>query len=274
MKTSAVKIYQKMTRKLINFRDRYYFGKITELIPELALYHENVIVQLYRITEEKNIRSLRELYHLIRSDQKELDFLKKNLTLMGSHFFRGSDWDILNEQCLSSFAGREKVSVWCAGCSSGEEVYSVIMSLLDHLPIDALRILATDYNAEKLERCRAGKYGPTHLEEVPEKYRHHLVRVKSSFTFSPEIRDAVTVRQLNLLTDEYPSGFDLIVCRNVIKFFTPETVKEVQKKLVSSLADGGFLFLSVNDEGDNRETIDDPDSLHVRQIGSCIYQKP
>ena len=147
------------------------------------------------------------------------------------------------------------------------------MSLLDHLPIDALRILATDYNAEKLERCRAGKYGPTHLEEVPEKYRHHLVRVKNSFTFAPEVRDAVTVRQLNLLTDEYPSGFDLIVCRNVIKFFTPETVKEVQKKLVSSLADGGFLFLSVNDEGDNRETIDDPDSLHVRQIGNCIYQK-
>ncbi len=124
-----------------------------------------------------------------------------------------------------------------------------------------------------LARCRKGTYGPTHYEEIPEKYRSNLVKINSNFTFKQQIKDRIKTQYLNLLLDEYPQGFDIITCRNVIKFFTPDMIKEVQKKLVNSLNPGGFLFLAVNIEGGNRETIDNPAVLHVRQFGQSIYQK-
>lgn len=255
------------------FGEDYYFDKIKLFVPEIDLYYNSAKAQIYQIIKTKNLPHLKSYYQLLKRDPDEVAFLKKNLTLMGSHFFRGKGWDTLANECLTRFIGRSKVRVWCAGCSSGEEVYSIIMELLDFVPIESIEVLATDYNPDMLERCRTGKYGPTHYQEIPEKYQKYLIMIKSSFTFIPEIKDTITTQHLNLLSDEYPKEFDLIICRNVIKFFTPETVKEVQKKLINSLAPDGFLFLSVNDEGINQETIEDPKAFHVKQIGECIYQK-
>ena len=247
--------------------------KIADLVPELKYYSNMDIEHLSRIMMDKDIPNFRKYYHVLSSNDEEVAFLKKNLTLIGSHLFRGNGWETLNKECLSTFSGFANVRVWCAGCSSGEEVYSVIMSLLDYVPVNAIEILATDYNPEKLDRCRQGVYGPTHLNEVPEKYRKYLVYINTSFTFNQEIKERITVKPLNLLFDDYPQGFDLILCRNVIKFFNEEKIIEVQKKLIQSLKPNGYLFVGGHDEANDREIIKEPQSFHLRQIGESIYQK-
>lgn len=113
-----------------------------------------------------------------------------------------------------------------------------------------------------------------HLEVIPEEFHHYLIINKDSFTFIPEITGIVHTQTINLLTEEYPNDFNIILCRNVIKFFTPEKIREVQEKLASSLAMGGYLFLSDDDKSNGTEMIKEPALLGLRQIcDKCIYQK-
>ena len=113
-----------------------------------------------------------------------------------------------------------------------------------------------------------------HLKEVPEKYQHNLDIGEKKFAVKPYVREAVHTARQDLIHDDYPTGFDVIVCRNVIKFFDPMVILKVQARLAASLNEGGFLFVSTDDDHASLELIDDPQSLGlVRLEGRPIYQK-
>ena len=252
------------------------YEKIQSLVPEIASYKKATFIHVRDVAKQRGFDNLKAYADALATDQGEVEYLKRNLTLKGSHFFRGDDWDYLNKQCLSTFAGRDTVSVWCAGCSSGEEVYSVIMSLMDYVPLEGIRVLATDYNEEQLEKCRVGSYFNMHYEEIPEGYRHYVVMLDDGkrFTFPQEMKDVMSVRQLNLLTDEYPGPFDLVICRNVIKFFSLDMIPQVQRKLAETVAPGGYLFLSTDDKTKGIELIPNPKSLGMELVSlRGIYRK-
>ena len=260
----------------ISEEDELYYEKIQNLLPELRSYKKQTIRHIKKYASEQGYENLREFYDALCGDSSEVDDLKLNLTLKGSHFFRGKDWEYFNRHCLSTFRDRDQVRIWCAGCSSGEEVYSVIMSLMDYLPLGKMDVLATDYDDTLLQKCREGTYGHSHYKEIPERYRHYLVEQKKGrrFSFKKEIIDIVQTENLNLLTDDYPSGFDIILCRNVIKFFAQEVIPDVQRRLVDSLNSGGYLFLSVDGKRNYCETISDPKEMQlVRLAGRPIYRK-
>ena len=150
------------------------------------------------------------------------------------------------------------------------------MALAEHVDPDRIEVLATDYNEELLERCRRASYSVSRLEEVPERYRHYLCMSDTGkrFSFSDELLGSVTVRHLNLLEDEYLEEFDLISCRNVIKFFARDAKARVLAGLASSLAPGGYLFLATNNFGSLMESIPRPAKLGLRRIGHTnIYQR-
>ena len=206
-----------------------------------------------------------------------MEYLAENITLKGSHFFSGvGGYETLDRECLPALAKRDKVRVWCAGCSSGEEVYSLVMALAEHVDPDRIEVLATDYNEELLERCRRASYSVSRLEEVPERCRHYLCMSDTGkrFSFSDELLGSVTVRHLNLLEDESPKEFDLISCRNVIKLFARDAKARVLAGLASSLAPGGYLFLATNNFDSLMESIPRPSMLGLRRIGHTnIYQR-
>ncbi|MBR1456466.1 MAG: hypothetical protein IJ594_04825 [Oscillospiraceae bacterium] len=255
-----------------NFR---YYRKLVKLVPELGSYNwTGAMDHLAKRAQELGCGDLGAYYRLLRDDEQELTRLQSNFTLKGSHFFRGDDWDFFGERCLPELKDREKLRVWCAGCSSGQEAWSLIMALLDHVPLERIEVLATDYNDELLDKCRAGAYFNMHLHEVPERYRRYIDYGPKRFTIKPELRSVVRVENLNLLTDPYPAGFDVILCRNVLKFFSAEVIARLQKRLAASLTPGGYLFLSEDDGHRSAERIEKPAQLGLEEIdGRCIYRR-
>ena len=250
------------------------YDDIKRLVPEVASYKGETCEHVAEMAQKRGVDGLVEYRDLLVQSEEEREYLRVNLTKKGTHFFRGDDWDFFGEACLSTFAGKGPVRVWCAGCSSGEEAYSTVMVLLDHVALEDIDVLGSDYNPELLAKCDRGDYANLHYEEVPERYRHYLERGEKRFAVKEELRARVHTQELNLLEDEYPAPFDVIVCRNVIKFFSPEKRTEVKRKLVDSLAPGGFLFVSTDGNHRGAELIDNPVALGVEQVGGRgIYQK-
>jgi chemotaxis protein methyltransferase CheR len=145
------------------------------------------------------------------------------------------------------------VRAWSAGCSSGEEPYSLAMVLLEHLPSNTgwqIEILATDLSTRMLERARAGVWPIEKADAIPSPYRRAFmlrgVRAQEgTMKVGPELRRVVKFAQLNLTADSYPvpRGCDLIFCRNVLIYFDQTMRAQVTRRLIQHLRPGGYLFL-------------------------------
>ncbi len=188
--------------------------------------------------------------------------LASRLTVGETYFFRDRGcFDALEQQVLPALiaarraAGLARLRLWSAGCATGEEAYSLAI-LLDRLLPDrsdwALTILATDIAPEALEAAQRGCYRPWSFRETPtwirDRYFHR--RDAESLEVTPSIRELVTVAPLNLAEDGYPavvtntSAMDLILCRNVLMYFTPETQQAVVARLKQALVTSGWLVVS------------------------------
>lgn len=145
------------------------------------------------------------------------------------------------------------IRVWSAASSSGEEPYSVAMSLLAHLPRSegwSVEILATDLSTHILDRARTGIYPMMRAGSIPTPYlKRFMLKGRGEqagrFAVGAELREVVTFRQVNLHEGPFTSfgQFDLILCRNVLIYFTPEGRAGVLRSLTDQLAPGGRLFL-------------------------------
>lgn len=261
-------------KKLID-QEKKYYKKIQKIIPELALYKEATIEHLQDRAAKVGSDDLKQYYRFLKGSNEEQQFLKKNLTLKGTHFFRGDDWEAFNEKCLSQFAGKTDIRIWCAGCSSGEEAYSTIMSILDYVSLSDIQVLATDYNDELLEKCNAGSYANLHYEEIPEKYRQYVDKGPKRFVIKPELMEVVTTQNINLLTDPFPQDIDIIICRNVLKFFSKDVIRSIHVKMANCLRSGGILFVSADgaEKEKHAEFVNDPENLNMVQIEDRSFFK-
>ncbi len=188
--------------------------------------------------------------------------LKDYLTINVSSFFRDPDkFEYLRESILPELLrNRPRLHVWSAGCSHGHEPYTLAILLAEATGINCRhRILATDIDHSALERARAG--GPYSAEEVGnlpplllsryfEVYRDIDSRARSrsaasesSYRITQSLRNRITYRYHNLLADPFENGFDLIVCRNVVIYFTPEVKARLYDRFHQALRPGGVLFV-------------------------------
>ena len=180
------------------------------------------------------------------------------LTIGETHFFRNRpQFEALERHILPDIIARRRalrrLRLWSAGCSSGEEPYSLAILLRRLLPDLAnwnVLILATDINAEALEKARRGVYGPWSFRGVPPETQHaYFSRNGRELAVVPQIRDMVTFAYLNLVEDMYPSlltntnAMDLIVCRNVTIYFLEETTRRVAGRFCDALTEGGWLVV-------------------------------
>ncbi|MEE4384272.1 MAG: protein-glutamate O-methyltransferase CheR [Pseudomonadales bacterium] len=178
-----------------------------------------------------------------------LNALTTNLTsfFREAHHFRHLQ-EVWLPEVLAS--GRSTIRIWSAGCSSGEEPYSIAMALLDRLPRDVrLSILATDLDSDVLARARSGVYPADRIRKLPADTARRwfqrgsgphagLVRVR------PELSERISFRRLNLF-EPWPmkKKVDAIFCRNVLIYFDKETQRPLVERFADQLVERGTLFI-------------------------------
>lgn len=193
--------------------------------------------------------------------RRQIEILASHLTIGETYFFREKkSFDVLEERIfpeLLRVCAKENrpLRIWSAGCCSGEEPYSIAM-LLDRLIPHAgewnATILATDINPLFLQKAAEGVYSEWSFRETPDWVRErYFKRTKNGqFEIAPHIRKRVTFSYLNLAEDAYPSllndthAMDVIFCRNVLMYFSPEWVKKIGQSFHRSLVNGGWLIVS------------------------------
>lgn len=183
--------------------------------------------------------------------REELVALIDALTTNKTSFFRESrHFDFLRERVAPGWAASmpEEIRIWSAGCSSGEEPYTLAMVLAD-LPLPRVRILGTDISTRVLATARAGEYPEEGLRDIPEALRRaHLERVPGAtpprFRVRDTLRRPITFARLNLM-GPWPMqrDFHLVLCRNVMIYFDAPTRERLLQRFFQVLAPGGFLLV-------------------------------
>jgi chemotaxis protein methyltransferase CheR len=191
----------------------------------------------------------------------QIEVLASHLTVGETYFFREKkslealEDHILPELLRARRGAERRLRIWSAGCCTGEEPYSVAM-LLDRLIPDAkawnVTILATDINPRFLRKAAEGVYGEWSFRDTPGWIRERFFKALRGgrFELDPHVRRRVTFSHLNLADDVYPSllnntnAMDVILCRNVLMYFTAERARQVAANFHRSLVDGGWLIVS------------------------------
>lgn len=189
---------------------------------------------------------------------EHLEPLLADLTVGETYFFRDRpQMEALESRILPEIVERNRrtrsIRIWSAACSSGEEPYSLAILLRRLVPdLDRWKILilATDINRRTLAKAAKGVYRSWSFRQTPQEFRtRYFSEKETEWEIAPELRAMVTFRYMNLAQDSYPSlltdtaAMDLILCRNVLMYFTPETASVVREGLYESLKDQGWLLV-------------------------------
>ncbi len=182
--------------------------------------------------------------------------LADRLTVGETYFYRDpSHFALLRQEVLPTLErkkGRRAARAWSAGCSTGEEPYTLAMIFADCGFGAASTILATDLSTAALDKARRGCYRPWSLRGSP-LARRHLVDEGGLLCVDDAIKRAVDFRALNLAAPGWPSvetgtlGLDLILCRNVLIYLAPDAIEAIARRLFDALADDGWLILGPSD---------------------------
>ncbi len=220
--------------------------------------------------------------HKITSYNTYVDTLKKNpvmfeefvnyLTINVSEFYRNPEqWALLEKEVLPYLFQRfgNNLKIWSAACSTGDEPYSLVMLLSKVMPLNRIKVIATDIDKQILEKAKLGLYNVKSLKGLPEEFITKYFKAINSTTYqiSDAVKSQVEFRAHNLLKDDYPSQCDLIICRNVLIYFTEEAKDNIYKKFNAALKKDGILFVG------STEQIIQPQNLQFATYKSFFYKK-
>lgn len=238
---------------------------------DLSLYKEAQMKRrLISLYEKKGYKSFLEFYNTIQRDKVLLNEFLDRMTINVSEFFRnGKRWEVLEDRILPKILGRtNNPKIWSAACSTGEEPYTLAMIMSKFLPLSQVHILATDIDENALNRAKKGLYSERSLNEVPEEHkRKYFIQDGSFFKISEDIKKTVTFKKQNLLADPFIGSFDLIVCRNVLIYFTEEAKDELYKKFSRALKSQGIFFVG------STEQIFNPGKYDFETEDTFFYRK-
>lgn len=201
------------------------------------------------------------------------------LTTNVTAFFRESHhFETVRTEIVPTLAARagnpKRVRFWSAGCSTGEEPYSIAMTLLENLESPSgfdLKILATDIDPKVVQRARHGIYGKENVGQLPAGYLGKYFDKSvtgDTYSASPQMRKLITFGELNLIEPLPVKGpFDAIFCRNVAIYFDMETQQRVWNNFAKLLLPGGYLFIG------HSERLTGPALEMLKVTGVTTYRK-
>ncbi|MBR1930154.1 MAG: protein-glutamate O-methyltransferase CheR [Lachnospiraceae bacterium] len=208
----------------------------------------------------------------LKTDKELFDEFINYITINVSEFYRNPEqWKLLDENVIPELIQKfgKNLKVWSAACSTGDEPYSLVMALSRHIPLNQIKIYATDLDKQVIAKAKTGLYSAKSIAAVPDDFKKkYFTQVGPSYKIADEIKARVEFKEHNLLKDTYPTDYDLIVCRNVLIYFTEEAKDEVYRKFCASLKKGGILFI-----GSTEQIISHKDVGFDRK-SSFFYVKP
>jgi chemotaxis protein methyltransferase CheR len=237
-----------------------------------------------RVREHLHAKSFHhgsELVRAIRKSNVEYEGLLERLLTQETSFFRyPAVFDAFEKRVLPELHAKKfwknprTLRVWSAGCSTGEEPYSIAITILDALSLaDAwnVEILATDVGRHALKQAERGVYAGRSISSVkPTQLSAHFSAVKDGYQVKPRLRKIVNYAQMNLASPVYLGRMDLIFCMNVLIYFSEARRAAVVQRFYESLEPGGYLFL-----GHSESISKMPVKFQAIVLGDCIlYRKP
>ncbi len=208
----------------------------------------------------------------LKTNKDLFDEFVNYITINVSEFYRNPDqWEYMDKTVIPALIERfgTRLKIWSAACSTGDEPYSLVMALSRHIPLNQIKIYATDLDKTVIAKAKVGLYDAKSIAGVPADFKKkYFTPVGPSFKISDEIKSRVQFSEHNLLKDRYDTNYDMIVCRNVLIYFTDEAKDEVFRKFYTSIKPGGFLFI-----GSTEQIVDYKDIGYTRE-NSFYYGKP
>lgn len=239
--------------------DSREFARILKLLKQVSgvdfrLYKPSTIRRrVARRMVMHKVESLPEYALLLQSNHLELRALQEDILINVTRFFRDPDvFEMLKinviPHLLSDREADQPVRVWVAGCSSGEEVYSIAICLLEQLSgyhtEPGIQIFGTDASEENIHKARLGYYSESIVNEVSaERLRRFFTKSEKGYQINKRVRDLCVFARQNLCTDPPFSRIDLVSCRNVLIYFGPELQRRVISTFHYALRRDGFLLL-------------------------------
>ena len=227
---------------------------------DLNYYKEKQMRRRIDTLATKNgCKSYEEYTKMLRSDAEKFEQFVNFLTINVSEFYRNPDqWKLMDETVIPKLIKEQgkSLKIWSAACSTGDEPYSLAMAFSRHVPLANIRILATDIDKKGIEHAQVGLYSEKSIAAVPDDLKKkYFTQVGASFQISNEIKRCVTFKEHNLLKDVYPKDFDLILCRNVVIYFTDDAKDMIYKNFFQSLKPHGVLFIGSTEQITNYKDI-------------------
>ena len=223
------------------------------------------------ITKHK-ITSYTDFIQEIKQNTVLLDEFVNYLTINVSEFYRNPDqWKVLEEEIFPQLlkANGKSLKIWSAACSTGDEPYSLVMCLSKFVPLSNIKVIATDIDKQIIEKAKKGEYNEKYIKGIPQEYltKYFNKIDDKTYRISDEIKRCVEFYRHDLLKDPYPKDCDIIICRNVMIYFTEEAKTEIYKKFNESLKKDCYLFVG------STEQIIQAQELGFKSHKSFFYRK-
>jgi chemotaxis protein methyltransferase CheR len=232
---------------------------------------EQMTRRLNTIMVRCGAKNLADYARMLEHDSKRLKEFADYLTINVSEFFRDPDrFTYLQTMVLPGLLSfRNRLNIWSAACSIGAEPYTLAMILEELSPNMNHRILATDIDERILLRAQNGNdYRQQDVHNVPPRLlKKYFTQSGDFFAVADSIRRRPTFKKHNLLNDSFEEDFDLIVCRNVVIYFTQEAKDKLFARLTRALRPGGILFLGAT------EIIQTPSQIGLESIRPSFYRR-
>ncbi len=240
---------------------------------DLNYYKEKQMRRRIDTLANKNgAKSYEEYIQMIKSDKEKFEQFVNFLTINVSEFYRNPDqWRLMDQQVIPKLIKeqRKPIKIWSAACSTGDEPYSLAMAFSKHVPLSDIKILATDIDKQVIEHAKVGLYSEKSIAGVPaDLKKKYFTQIGNSYQISDDIKKCVTFKEHNLLKDVYPKDYDLILCRNVVIYFTDEAKDMIYKNFYDSLKSKGVLFIG------STEQISNYKELGFNRMSSFYFEKP
>lgn len=262
------------------------FCQLADLIKStygIHLKQEKKVMLMSRLNQllaQKQMSSYTEYFNYIKNDHTggALSTLVDKVTTNHTYFMREVEHfyffrDHVIPELAKTVRDRD-LRIWSAGCSSGEEPYTLAMILCDYFselrPRWDTKVLATDISSRVLNVAKKGHYHHDQLVKLPPQWREAYFRNldKDNAVVGDHLRAEVIFRKLNLMDASFPfkRGFHSIFCRNVMIYFDSQTRQALINKFTKALEPGGYLFIGFSETLDKRET-------SLKYIMPSVYQK-
>ncbi len=205
-----------------------------------------------------NIQSYMEYFLVLKKLSEERELLRKELTINVTRFFRDfSVYKLIKEKIIPNILRYKKersqfsIRCWSAGCSTGEEAYSLAILFKEVLKKEKkrfnLKILGTDLDKPIIDKAKQGIYGEQQLKELknsdPFLFQKYFIKREDSYIIDKEVKRLVDFQVGDILSSTKPQNLDLILCRNTVIYFSDETKKRFYHDLYNILNTNGYLIL-------------------------------